>query len=170
MSNGSDEVHSVALGVILVPLVLVGALVLAIAIQATSRAGPGAKSHPQVAASAESAASPAAARGEAAAPAVEALHFDAESAVLPFDALPVLARIADRARADAARVVRIAAFHAPGADALRAFALALERSDAVRHALEAHGVPLAQLQVTEPVRGDLQADARVGQRVELRLE
>jgi outer membrane protein OmpA-like peptidoglycan-associated protein len=78
-------------------------------------------------------------------PTREHLQFGSGSDRLPPEAMDVLARVADAARADAASMVEVSAFQGTsGAEAL----LAGRRGEAVRHALAANGVPADRMRTT----------------------
>ena len=75
----------------------------------------------------------------------EHLQFGADSDRLPAEAMDVLARVAEAARADPVASVEISAFQgASGAGA----SLAARRGEAVRHALGANGVPATRMRMT----------------------
>jgi outer membrane protein OmpA-like peptidoglycan-associated protein len=96
----------------------------------------------------------------------ERLQFAAGSERLPPEAMDVLARVADAARADAATRVEVSAFQGTsGAEAQ----LAGRRGDAVRHALAANGVPADRMRTTvlAPPAGD---EAQSAGRVELEVK
>jgi outer membrane protein OmpA-like peptidoglycan-associated protein len=99
--------------------------------------------------------------------AVERIYFDA-GAALPAHAAELLERIADAARAgDAA--LRIVGYYEAGRDEAGNAALAEERAQAVRHALEANGVAPTRLVVARPAAAD-SANPREGRRVEVLLQ
>lgn len=82
---------------------------------------------------------------------VETVTFAAGASAVPVEAQEVLARVADAARAEPARRVYIDARLEPGQDVAVAAAAAAARAQALAHALEAWGVPRAQLMVEPPL-------------------
>lgn len=156
MSDANDDAQNVALGVIaaVVALVIAGVLTLSI-----SRSGP--PKAPK--APAQAAAAPAAAT----APRV---YFEVDSDALPADAAEVLARVAEEARAKPGVAVLISGFHDASGNAEHNADLAKRRAQAVRHALEANGVPPAQLVLDKPQQTLGGGDPREARRVELRLQ
>jgi outer membrane protein OmpA-like peptidoglycan-associated protein len=91
----------------------------------------------------------------------ERLRFAADSDRLPAEAMDVLARIADAARADPAASVEISAFQGIGGAEAQ---LAGRRGEAVRHALEANGVPASRMRMNvlaTPVGEDAKGPGRV---------
>ena len=97
------------------------------------------------------------------------VYFELASDALPADAQAELGRIADAARADPGKVVLISGFHDESGDAAKNAELAKNRAFAVRHALEADGVPRERLVMDKPRVTLGGADAREARRVEMRL-
>jgi len=97
------------------------------------------------------------------------VYFEVASDALPADAQTELGRIADAARADPGKVVLISGFHDESGDAAKNAELAKNRAFAVRHALEADGVPRERLVMDKPRVTLGGADAREARRVEMRL-
>ena len=147
-----EEEVRVALGTVALAVLLTLALVLGLAVRQVHRGGAA----PAVAAAGE----PAALQD------VEVVSFAAGSQAVPVDAQDVLARVADAARAEPARRVYIGSTLEPGQDVAFAAAAAAARAQALAHALEAQGVPRAQLMVDPPQPA---AGADDGLRVELRV-
>lgn len=88
------------------------------------------------------------------------LYFAPGSAALPADSGELLAATAELARSGPGTVVFIAPVQAASRD------LALQRAQAVRHALEANGVSPGRMQVQAPMPAD-GADPRAAQRVDI---
>ncbi|MGD9834566.1 MAG: OmpA family protein [Piscinibacter sp.] len=156
MSDANDDTQNYALGAIaaVVALVIAGVLTLAI-----SRSGA-----PKA---------PAAAAVAAAAPAEAALprvYFEVDSDALPADAMDVLNRVADAARANPGAAVLISGFHDASGNPEHNADLAKRRAQAVRHALEANGVPAAQLVLDKPQQTLGGGDPREARRVELKVQ
>lgn len=156
MSDANDDTQNYALGAIaaVVALVIAGVLTLAI-----SRSGA-----PKA---------PAAAAMAAAAPAEAALprvYFEVDSDALPADAMDVLNRVADAARANPGAAVLISGFHDASGNPEHNADLAKRRAQAVRHALEANGVPAAQLVLDKPQQTLGGGDPREARRVELKVQ
>lgn len=177
MSEQNDDAQNFALMVLagVVALVIAGVLALAIA---TSIGGAAAPSPASAGAAmpAAAGASAAADAGERAGQSVPSLgeadgrvYFELSSDAIPADAQPELARIADAARADAGKVVLISGFHDASGDAAKNAELAKNRAFAVRHALEANGVPRERLVMDKPRETTGGADPREARRVEMRL-
>ena len=97
------------------------------------------------------------------------IYFELASDALPPDAQAELGRIADAARAEPQKVVLISGFHDESGDAAKNAELAKNRAFAVRHALEANGVPRERLVMDKPRVTLGGADAREARRVEMRL-
>ncbi|HEY9067281.1 MAG TPA: OmpA family protein [Burkholderiaceae bacterium] len=97
------------------------------------------------------------------------VYFEVASDALPADAQTELGRIADAARADPGKVVLISGFHDESGDAAKNAELAKNRAFAVRHALEADGVPRERLVMDKPRVTLGGGDAREARRVEMRL-
>ena len=156
MSDANDDTQNYALGTIaaVVALVIAGVLTLAI-----SRSGP-----PKAPAAA------AAATTAAAAAALPRVYFEVDSDVLPADAAEVLARVAEAARANPAAAVLISGFHDATGNPEHNADLAKRRAQAVRHALEANGVPAAQLVLDKPQQTLGGGDPREARRVELKVQ
>lgn len=156
MSDANDDTQNYALGAVagVVALVIAGVLTLAI-----SRAGA-----PKVPAAASVTK---AATAEAALPRV---YFEVDSDALPADAMEVLNRVAEAARSNPGAPVLISGFHDATGNPEHNADLAKRRAQAVRHALEANGVPAAQLQLDKPQQTLGGGDPREARRVELRLQ
>lgn len=155
MSDSNDDAQNYALAVIAAVVALVIAGVLALGI---SRSG-----------APRSAAAPA----TAAAPAAEALprvYFEVDSDALPADAMDVINRAAEAARANPGAAVLISGFHDASGNPEHNADLAKRRAQAVRHALEANGVPAAQLVLDKPQQTLGGGDAREARRVEIRVQ
>ncbi|WP_298831490.1 OmpA family protein [uncultured Piscinibacter sp.] len=155
MSDAHDDAQSYALLAVagVVALVVAGVLVLAV-----SRGGPRAPA---------AAPTPPAA---AAATDLPRIYFEVDSDVLPAGAMEVLDRVADAARATPGAAVLISGYHDASGNPEYNADLAKRRAQAVRHALEANGVPPAQLTLDKPQQTAGGADAREARRVELRLQ
>lgn len=156
MSDAGDDAQSYALAAVAAVVALVIAGVLALAI---SRSGP-----PKA---------PAAAAAATAAPAeavLPRLYFAVDSDALPAQAMDVLDRVAEAARANPGAAVLISGFHDASGDAGHNAELARRRAQAVRHALEANGVPAAQLVLDKPQQTLGGGDPREARRVELKLQ
>ena len=168
MSDRTEDAQNLALGAVagLILLVIAGVITLAISTGRTSRTSHMAAPPGNPVASAAAVASP----ELPAAAGVEKLYFEVGSAALPADAGEVLARVADRARANAGAMVLISGFHDAAGDPLQNAELAKNRALAVRHALEANGVAPAQLQMNKPAVTTGAGDAREARRVELTLQ
>lgn len=154
MSDANDDAQTYALGAIaaVVALVIAGVLTLAI-----GRSGP-----PKATARAA-----AAATAEATAPRV---YFEVDSDALPADAMEVLDRVAEAARNNPGAPVLISGFHDASGNPEHNAELAKRRAQAVRHALEANGVPAAQLQLDKPQQTLGGGDPREARRVEIRVQ
>lgn len=157
MSEQNDDAQHYALMVLAGVVTLVLAGVIALAAGTTMR-----KAHAPAPAAVASAAA------EAAEPDAR-LYFEVGSDALPADASAVLVRVADAVRADAARVVQISGFHDASGDAAQNAELAKQRALAVRHALEANGVPSDRVLMDKPAVTTGGVDAREARRVELRV-
>jgi outer membrane protein OmpA-like peptidoglycan-associated protein len=101
-------------------------------------------------------------------PPVERLGFATGSDRLPDGSMDVLNRIADAARIDPGTTVQVSAFYAGGGPTGADAQLAGRRGEAVRHALAANGVPLAQMRMIVVSTTD-EASAAAG-RVEVLLQ
>jgi outer membrane protein OmpA-like peptidoglycan-associated protein len=154
MSDANDDAQTYALGAIAAVVALVIAGVLALAIGRS-----GAPKAPAPAA--------ATAPAEAAAPRV---YFEVDSDALPADAMEVLNRVAEAARNNPGAAVLISGFHDATGNAEHNADLAKRRAQAVRHALEANGVPAAQLQLDKPQQTLGGGDPREARRVEIRVQ
>jgi outer membrane protein OmpA-like peptidoglycan-associated protein len=154
MSDNNDDVQNYALAVLAGVVALVVAGVIALAASTVI----GAKAP---------AAAPAAAAAAAALPKV---YFEVDSDALPADALAVLAAVADAARANPAAAVLISGFHDATGNPEHNADLAKRRAQAVKHALEANGVPPERLQLDKPQQTTGGADPKEARRVELRLQ
>lgn len=155
MSDANDDAQTYALGAIaaVVALVIAGVLTLAIGRSGAPKAPP--------------AGAVAAAPSEAAAPRV---YFEVDSDALPADAMDVLGRVAEAARNNPGAAVLISGFHDASGNAEHNADLAKRRAQAVRHALEANGVPAAQLQLDKPQQTLGGGDPREARRVEIRVQ
>ena len=103
----------------------------------------------------------------------EKLFFEAGSSRLPADSAELLARVAESTRANVGAAVLISAFHAAASGAGDAAAnaeLSAQRAEAVRHALEANGVPKERLSVAKALPAAAGTPAKQSQRVELRVQ
>lgn len=154
MSDNNDDVQNYALAVLAGVVALVVAGVIALAASTVI----GAKAP---------AAAPAAAATAATLPKV---YFEVDSDALPADALAVLAAVADAARANPAAAVLISGFHDATGNPEHNADLAKRRAQAVKHALEANGVPPERLQLDKPQQTTGGADPKEARRVELRLQ
>ena len=179
MSNQNDETQTYALGAVagIIGLVIAGVIALAASTVMRSKSAPSVASvvAPAAATAAHAnapaeAAEAAAAGGSATAAPVERLYFEVGSPALPSDAAEVLARIADAARAHAGATVLISGFHDATGDAAQNAELAKNRALAVRHALEANGVPPERLLMSKPAVTTGEGDPKEARRVELRLQ
>ena len=94
------------------------------------------------------------------------VYFETDADTLSAEANEVLARMADAARDDAQRMVLIVGVHAATGDATAAQRRALR----VRHALEADGVPPAQLVLSKPLAARAGSGAKEARRVDLQLQ
>jgi hypothetical protein len=101
------------------------------------------------------------AAGEAPAP-FETLYFDSGSDALPRQALDVLGRVSNQARAHAGAAVLVAVFGEPR--------LAERRAVALRHALEANGVPPQQVVIVPAPPERAGTDAGAPQRADVWLQ
>ena len=164
MSDASDEGQGAALGVAMLALAVVVAGVLAIAISGLGRKAPATPASKTVLATAMAAAA------KSAEAASDRVYFEVGSAALPADAATLLNRIADKARANPAAVVRISGFHDASGDPAQNAELAKNRALAVRHALEANGVAAASLMMSKPAVTSAGGDPREARRVELTVE
>jgi outer membrane protein OmpA-like peptidoglycan-associated protein len=169
MSTQNDETQTYALGAVagIVGLVIAGVIALAASTVMRAKSAPAAAvAVPAAAAPAEA---PLAQASTSAAPA-ERLYFEVGSPALPIDAAEVLARVADAARASAGATVLISGFHDASGDAAQNAELAKNRALAVRHALEANGVPPERLMMSKPAVTTGGGDPKEARRVELRLQ
>jgi outer membrane protein OmpA-like peptidoglycan-associated protein len=161
MSDQNDESQNYALMVLAGLVALVVGGVIALAAYTGMGAGKGATKAP----SATSAAVAEMVAGEP----EGRVYFALDSDALPPEASEILVKVADAARAQAGKVVLISGFHDASGDAARNAELAKNRALAVRHALEANGVPPERLVMDKPIVATGGADAREARRVELRL-
>ena len=159
MNDQNDDTQNFALAIVagVVALVIAGVIALAVSTQMDGSS----------AASPKVAAQTAAAAAAAGLAPVERLYFEVGSQALPADANEALARVADAAGASAGAIVQISGFHDASGDPAQNAELAKNRALAVRHALEANGVSLAQLQMSKPVMTTGDGDAKAARRVEL---
>jgi len=175
MSTQNDETQTYALGAVagIVGLVVAGVIALAASTVMRPKPAPVAQTMAAPVAAEPHTATPAeapAVAGRAAAAPIERLYFDVGSPALPSDAADVLARVADAARASAGATVLISGFHDASGDAAQNAELAKNRALAVRHALEANGVPPERLQMSKPAVTTGEGDPKEARRVELRLQ
>ncbi len=154
MSDNNDDGQNYALAVIAGVVALVVAGVIALAASTVI----GKKAPAAVAAA------------PAAATALPRVYFDVDSDALPADALAVLAAVAEAARANPAAAVLISGFHDATGNPEHNADLAKRRAQAVRHALEANGVPPERLQLAKPQQTTGGSDPKEARRVELRLQ
>lgn len=154
MSDNNDDGQNYALAVIAGVVALVVAGVIALAASTVM----GKKTPAAVAAAPAAAAS------------LPRVYFDVDSDALPADALAVLAAMADAARANPASAVLISGFHDATGNPEHNAELAKRRAQAVRHALEANGVPPERLQLAKPQQTAGGSDPKEARRVELRLQ
>ncbi len=154
MSDANDDAQTYALGAVaaVVALVIAGVLTLAIVRSGAPKAP---------------AAASVAATTEATAPRV---YFEVDSDALPADAMEVLNRVAEAARQNPGAPVLISGFHDASGNPEHNAELAKRRAQAVRHALEANGVPAAQLQLDKPQQTLGGGDPREARRVEMRVQ
>lgn len=157
MSDNNDDGQNYALAVIAGVVALVVAGVIALA--ASTVIG---KKTPAAVAGAAPAAATAAA--------LPRIYFEVDSDALPADATAVLASVADAARANPAAAVLISGYHDATGNPEHNADLAKRRAQAVKHALEANGVPPERLQLAKPQQTTGGADPREARRVELRLQ
>ncbi|MFT3956522.1 MAG: OmpA family protein [Piscinibacter sp.] len=159
MSDNNDDVQNYALAVLagVVALVVAGVIALAASTVVGQKAP---------------AAAPAATAAQAAAgvAALPKIYFEVDSDALPADALAVLAAVADAARANPAAAVLISGYHDATGNPEHNADLAKRRAQAVKHALEANGVPPERLQLDKPQQTTGGADPKEARRVELRLQ
>ena len=153
--NSDDDSQNYALAVVAGVVALVIALVIGVAAWSTSETA------------APTAAAPAA--GEVTV-VVERIYFELSSAALPAEANEVLNRIAEAARGAPGQHVLISGFHDASGNAANNAELAKQRALAVRHGLEANGVPPEVLILDKPAVTTGGADEREARRVELRLQ
>jgi outer membrane protein OmpA-like peptidoglycan-associated protein len=158
MSDNNDDEQNYALAVIagVVALVVAGVIALAASTVMGKKAPAG-----------TAGAAPAAATAAAALPRI---YFEVDSDALPADATAVLAGVADAARANPAAAVLISGYHDATGNPEHNADLAKRRAQAVRHALEANGVPPERLQLAKPQQTAGGADPKEARRVELRLQ
>ena len=160
MNDQADDAQNFALMAVAAVVAIVIAGVLALAISSSRSHGRAAASTGAVVAG-------------AAVPELGAadgrIYFELASDALPADAQAELGRIADAARAESGKVVLISGFHDESGDAAKNAELAKNRALAVRHALEANGVPRERLVMDKPRITLGGADAREARRVEMRL-
>lgn len=155
MSDNNDDVQNYALAVLagVVALVVAGVIALAASTVVGQKAP----------AAGAAASAPAAAT-------LPRIYFEVDSDALPADALAVLAAVADAARANPAAAVLISGFHDATGNPEHNADLAKRRAQAVKHALEANGVPPERLQLDKPQQTTGGADPKEARRVELRLQ
>ncbi len=97
------------------------------------------------------------------------LYFELGQASLSPEAVSALSAVAERARSSG-DTVYISGFHDASGSAAANAELAKQRALAVRHALEADGVPPAQLVLRRPALTLGDGDPREARRVELHLQ
>jgi outer membrane protein OmpA-like peptidoglycan-associated protein len=97
------------------------------------------------------------------------LYFELGQASLSPEAVSALSAVAERARGSG-DTVYISGFHDASGSAAANAELAKQRALAVRHALEADGVPPAQLVLRRPALTLGDGDPREARRVELHLQ
>jgi outer membrane protein OmpA-like peptidoglycan-associated protein len=97
------------------------------------------------------------------------VYFELGSDALPAEAVEILVKVADAARAQPGKVVLISGFHDASGDAATNAELAKKRAQAVSHALEADGVAPERLILDKPIVTTGNGDAREARRVEMRL-
>jgi outer membrane protein OmpA-like peptidoglycan-associated protein len=97
------------------------------------------------------------------------LYFELGQASLSPEAVAALAAVAERARSSG-DTVYISGFHDASGSAAANAELAKQRALAVHHALEADGVPPAQLVLRKPALTLGDGDPREARRVELHLQ
>ena len=103
-------------------------------------------------------------------PKVERIYFAMGDDRLPHEAYESLAHVADVARAHSGVRVLISGFHDASGNASANETLARNRAEQVRHALEANGVPSAQLVLAKPAATQGSGDPKDARRVEIRLQ
>lgn len=155
MSDNNDDTQNYALAVLAGVVALVVAGVIALA--ASTVVGQKAPAAPAVASTTAAAALP-------------RVYFEVDSDALPADSLAVLAAVADAARANPAAAVLISGYHDATGNPEHNADLAKRRAQAVKHALEANGVPPERLQLDKPQQTTGGADPKEARRVELRLQ
>ena len=96
-------------------------------------------------------------------------EFDDGKDGLPDNAREALGRVAETARRSNFTMVQITAFHDAEPRNGNTAVLAGKRAEAVRHALEANGVPPAQMLVTQPVSVPGGTDPHIARGVELEV-
>jgi len=97
------------------------------------------------------------------------VYFELGSDALPASASAMLVEVADAARVQGDKVVLISGYHDASGDPVRNAELAKNRALAVRHALEANGVPPERLVMDKPVVLTGGPDDREARRVEVHL-
>ena len=103
----------------------------------------------------------------------EKLFFEAGSSRLPADSSELLTRVAESTRVNGGAAVLISPFHAAASgagDAATNAELSAQRAEAVRHALEANGVPKERLSVAQALPTAPGTPAKESQRIELRVQ
>lgn len=156
MSDNNDDVQNYALAVLAGVIALVVAGVIALAASSVmGRKAPAPTAAPTAAATT---------------PELPRVYFEVDSDALPADATAVLAAVADAARANPAAAVLISGYHDATGNPEHNADLAKRRAQAVRHALEANGVPPERLQLDKPQQTTGGADPKEARRVELRLQ
>jgi outer membrane protein OmpA-like peptidoglycan-associated protein len=103
-------------------------------------------------------------------PKVERIYFAMGDDRLPHEAYESLSRLADVARTHSGVRVVISGFHDATGNASANEALAHNRAEQVRHALEANGVRPAQLVLSPPAIAPSGGDPKEARRVELKLQ
>ena len=97
------------------------------------------------------------------------VYFELGSDALPASASAMLVEVADAARVQGDKVVLVSGYHDASGDPVRNAELAKNRALAVRHALEANGVPPERLVMDKPVVLTGGPDDREARRVEVHL-
>ncbi|MFT3666377.1 OmpA family protein [Piscinibacter sp.] len=169
MSDANDDTQNYALGTIAAVVALVIAGVLALSIWRTGAPKAGASAPVQTAVPAGAAAADAGGAAVVATEAAARVYFEVDSDALPADTAEALVKVAEDARVKGATVL-ISGFHDASGNAEHNADLAKRRAQAVKHALEANGVPPAQLVLDKPQQMLGGSDAREARRVELRLQ
>jgi outer membrane protein OmpA-like peptidoglycan-associated protein len=102
-------------------------------------------------------------------PAVARVYFEAGEDALSWAASDALVQVAAMARESVATTVVITGSHDATGSAMANAVLAVRRAERVRHALEASGVPVAQMVVAKPVLLSGDGDPQASRRVDIRM-